>query len=112
MRALIWMVLAVLMISAVSLSASAQQNPGGPGPMMQSGEKRELTPEQFNDMKARALKMIEERRTRLEQEKTCVEAATTMEELRKCRPERPIGPGGGGFRGGPQEEQNRQQPQR
>jgi hypothetical protein len=79
--------------------------------MMQSGEKRDVTPEQFSDMKARALKMIEERRTRLDQEKACVEASTNIEELRKCRPERPMGPGGG-FRGGMQEGQDRQRPMR
>lgn len=107
MRTLTWMVLAVLIVAAVSLTASAQQGPGGPGPMMQSGEKREVSPEQFSEIKARALKMIEERRTRLEQEKSCVEASTNIEELRKCRPERPMGPGGG-FRGGPQEGQERQ----
>ncbi len=72
--------------------------------MMQQGEKREFTPEQFSDLKSRALKMIEERKTRLEQEKACVEAATNIEEFRKCRPERPMGPGGG-FRGGMQEGQ-------
>ncbi len=112
MRTLTLVVLAVLVVlSAVSLPASAQQDIGRPGPMMQSGEKREFTPEQFNDMKARALKMIEERKTRLDQEKSCVETATNMEELRKCRPERPMGPDGG-FRGGMQEGQDRQRPQR
>lgn len=79
--------------------------------MMQ--EQRELTPEQFSDMKARMLKLIEERRTRLEQEKTCVEASTNNEELRKCRPERPVGMGpGGGFRGGMREGTDRQRPMR
>lgn len=112
MRTLTWMVCTVLIAAAVSFTAFAQQGPGGAGPMMQQGEQREVTPEQFNEIKARALKMIEERRTRLDQEKACVEAATNIEELRKCRPERPMGPGGGGSRGGPQEGQDRQRPMR
>jgi len=61
---------------------------------------KEITPEQFPETKARVLKMIDERRTRLDQEKACVQAATNGAELKKCRPERQMGPGGG-MQGGP-----------
>jgi hypothetical protein len=41
-------------------------------------------------MKANVLKMIEERRAKLDQAKACVQAANNAAELRKCRPERPM----------------------
>lgn len=95
--------LLVLILWAPSRAAFAQMDPAGDtGPMMQGDSGKDVSPEQLSDMKSRILAKIEERRKRMEQEKACVEAATTMEELRKCRPE---GPGGGGQRpmgGGPQ----------
>lgn len=95
MRTLVSSVVAVLFLAAFSQATFAQQVPGGgPGPAIQEGSGREFAPEQFPEMKARILKMIEERRARLDQEKACVEAAKKAEELRKCRPERPMGPGG------------------
>lgn len=92
MRAAVYAVFAALFLTAATPAAFAQEYPGGgPGPM---------APEQFSEMKARVLKMIEERKTRLDQEKACVEAATNADELRKCRPERPMmGPGGPGREG-------------
>jgi hypothetical protein len=95
------MVVVVLFLAALSQAVPAQQGPaGGQGPAMREGMGKEITPEQFNETKARVLKMIDERRTRLDQEKTCVEASTNGAELKKCRPERPMGPGGG-MHGGP-----------
>ena len=70
--------------------------------MMHDKGAKEISPEQFAEMKARVLTMLNERKTRLEQEKTCVEASKTADELRKCRPEPPMGPmGGQGGQGGP-----------
>ena len=91
------LVVVVLFLAALSQAVIAQQGPGGgPGPeMMREGMGRELTPEQFSEIKARVLKLIDERRTRLDQEKACVEKAASDTELRKCRPERPMRPGGG-----------------
>jgi hypothetical protein len=108
MRTILTVVLAVLFAAALSQVAFAQGAPEGgqgmgPGPGMQQGGGREITPERFNQMKAHALKMIEERRVKLDQAKACVQAAKNPEELRKCRPEPPMmGPGGRGghFPGG------------
>ncbi len=93
---------AMLFLSAVFQAALAQQAQPfpGAGPMMQGGTGREFAPEQFSETKARILKMLEERKARLEQEKTCVQTANSMEELQKCRPRPPMG-GPGGMQGGP-----------
>jgi hypothetical protein len=56
--------------------------------------RREITPENFSEMKTHMLTMIEKRRTMLDTQKTCVEAAKNAEELKACRPERPMGMGG------------------
>ncbi len=50
--------------------------------------------ENFTDMKARHL-------ARLKEELACVEAATTMEAMRACRPQPPGGRGPGGHGGPP-----------
>lgn len=105
-KAIAGMVVVALFLAALSQGVLAQQGPGGgPGPAMREMTGKEITPEQFPEVKARVLKMIDERRTRLDQEKACVEASKNDAELRKCRPERPMGPGGGmqggGMRGGP-----------
>lgn len=95
------MIVIALSLAAVSQGVFAQQVPAGsPGLAMCEGMGKEMTPEQFNETKARVLKMIDERRTRLDKEKACVEAATNGAELKKCRPERSMGPGGG-MQGGP-----------
>jgi len=92
-----------LVLAALSQVVLAQQVPvGGPGPAMHEMMGKEITPEQFPEVKARVLKMIDERRTRLDQEKACVEASTNGAELKKCRPDRPMGGmKGGGMHGGP-----------
>lgn len=104
MRVAVSFVVAALFLAALSQSVFAQQYPGGGpgGPGMQEGSGKEITPQQFSEIKNRVLKMIEERQTRLTQEKACVEAATSGAELKKCRPERPMGQGGPGghFPGG------------
>jgi len=96
-RAIAPMVVMVLFLAALAQAVLAQQGPAsGPGPgMMREGMGKEFTPEQFSETKARVLKLIDERRTRLDQEKACVEKATNDSELKKCRPERPMHPGGG-----------------
>jgi hypothetical protein len=109
MRTILSFVFAVLLVATLSQVAFAQGAPEGgpgigPGPGMQQGAGKEITPEQFNQMKSNTLKMIEERKARLDQAKACVQAAKNAEELGKCRPERPMmmGPGGRGgkFQGG------------
>lgn len=113
MRVAVRTIVAALFLAALSQPAFAQQSPGsGQGPAMQEGSGKEITPQQFSEMKTRILKMIEERQTRLTQEKACVEAATSGAELKKCRPDRPMGQGGPGgpggqFPGGPGQGQQR-----
>ncbi len=84
-------IVTVLFTLALSQAALAQQGQGTGKPS---------TPEDFKDKQARILKMIEERRAHLDKAKACVEAAKTDEDLQKCRPERPMGMGPGGRRGG------------
>jgi hypothetical protein len=86
-----------LVMSAGAVTVLAQQGQGGgqmggPGPGMRGGmQQQEVTPEQFPEVKARVLKMLDDRKTRLEQERACVEKASNDAELRKCRPEPPMG---------------------
>ncbi len=118
MRTVLSFVFAVLLAATLSQVAFAQGAPEGgpgmgPGPGMQQGAGKEITPEQFNQMKTNVLKMIEERRAKLDQAKACVQAAKNPEELRKCRPERPMmGPGGRGgqFPGGSGQQQPPMEP--
>lgn len=54
---------------------------------------KNITSENFNEVKSAMLLRIEERMKRLNEEKACVEAAGNADELIKCRPQRPEGPG-------------------
>lgn len=100
MRVILRFAIVVLLLAGTSQVALAQQGPGGPAAPGTTG--KTVTPEQFQEIKARILKMIEQRRAKLDEAKTCIEAATNNDELRKCRPERPerMGPGGRRY-GGP-----------
>jgi hypothetical protein len=118
MRTVLSFVFAVLLVATVSQVSFAQGPPEGgpgmgPGPGMHQGAGKEITPEQFNQMKSNMLKMIDERKARLDQEKACVQAAKNAEELRKCKPERPMmrpGGRGGKFPGGPGQERPPMEP--
>jgi len=97
MRSTAIIVLAVLFLAAGGAAVLGQQAPGGgTGPAGPGGAGKEFAPEKFPEFKARVLKMLDERKARLEQEKACVEKAANHEELRKCRPEPPAGRGGHG----------------
>jgi hypothetical protein len=100
MRSILRFAVVVLFLTGISQVSPAQQSPSDQaGP---NGTGKTVTPEQFQERKARILKMIETRKAMLDQATTCVEAATNNDELRKCRPERPEGMGRGGRRrGGP-----------
>jgi hypothetical protein len=89
MKTLFSLAVAVLFLTVFSPNTFAQQQPD-----TQEMRGREITPENFNEMKTHMLTMIEKRRTMLDTEKTCVEAAKNAEELKKCRPERPMRKGG------------------
>lgn len=97
MKTLALFVGAILFSLTLSQAAPAQQSSGeSPGPAVQNETGKTLTPEQFQERKTHVLKMIQERRAKLDQAKACVEAATNIAELRKCRPE-PMGMGPGGM---------------
>jgi hypothetical protein len=86
MNTLVRFVVVVFVLSVFSQAAFAQQAPGdGSGP----GSGKVFAPENFPDAKARILQRLEERRSRIDQEKACVEKAANIEELRKCRPAPP-----------------------
>ncbi len=93
MKRTVRFILVVVLAAALSQIAFAQQGPGPGGG--QGWAAKSATPEQFKEKKDRILKFIEDRRAKLDQAKACVEAATTDEELAKCRPERPAGMGPG-----------------
>jgi hypothetical protein len=101
MRTPFSLAVAVLFLAAFSSNTFAQQPCNGPCPDDQKMMGREITPENFNEMKAHMLTMIEKRKTWLDTEKACVEAAKSADELKKCRPERPMGMGGGMHQNGP-----------
>jgi hypothetical protein len=78
---------------------------------MQEKGGKDMSKESFTDRKARVQKMIEERKTRLEQEKACVDTAKNDDDLMKCRPQRPpMHEGGGMQHGGPMGGQGQQHP--
>jgi len=94
MKVILTFTVATLFVAIFSLVAIAQQNPGGgPSPAVPQGTEKQLTPEQFATMKLRILNMIDERRSKLDEEKACVEAALTPAELRKCKRHHRMGPG-------------------
>ena len=108
MRVVAFMVMVALVMSMGASLVLAQQGPaggpmggpmGGPGPGMGKGMQQEVTPEQFPEFKAQALKNIDERMKRMGEHKACIEKAQTHEEMKKCRPEQPMG--GGQMHGGP-----------
>ncbi len=100
-----YMFVAILVLSVMGTTAWAQQEPGQ-GQGGRNGTGKTFAPENFQEMKTRVLQMLEERKTRLDQEKACVEKAGTMEDLRKCRPEPQMGRGGMGGQGGPREQRS------
>jgi len=101
MKTLFSFAVAVLFLAALSSNTFAQQPQSGPGPDDQMMMRKEITPENFSEMKTHMLTMIEKRRTMLDTQKACVEAAKSADELKKCRPERPMGMGGGMHQNGP-----------
>jgi len=105
MRVVAVMVVVVLVMgvgASLVLAQQGQMGGPGPGPGMGKGMQQEVTPEQFPEFKAQALKNIDERIKRMGEHKACIEKAQTHEEMRKCRPEQPMG-GGQMHRGpGPQ----------
>ncbi len=86
-------------LAVTSLGTAFAQMSQGEGRRPAFKSDTEMTNDEYSGMKKRALLMIEERRKRLEEEKACVEAATNISELRKCRPQPPRGQGGA-FQGG------------
>lgn len=113
MKIFVSMAASLLIVLVFSVFVLAQQGPGaGPGPGFQQGTGKQVTPEQFTGMKTHVLNMIEARRAKLDEAKACATAATTPDELRKCRPEHPMGGRGPGMRGqrGPGMQQPQQQP--
>lgn len=87
-----WAVILTILICSAAFAAPAgaqmnEERGPGPGPGMRGESAKEMTAEQFDAVKEKVLKMFERRQKRLDGEKACVEAATNMEEMRKCRPE-------------------------
>ncbi len=83
---------AVLMVFIVFSGVSFSQPPAEDTPGF-IAEDKEIPPGNFEELKSLILKRIDDRMKRLQDEKTCVEVAKNSEELKKCKPERPGGPG-------------------
>lgn len=79
----------MVLIAGIAAGPVSAQMAGDSGNRPAFREGGEITHEQFPEMKTRILSMIEERRKRLEEEKACVETASSPAELRKCRPQPP-----------------------
>ena len=89
------LILAVMLLTAFSHISLTQTYAADGNPPVFKGEgDKEISSENFSEIKAGLLKRIEFRAKRLNEEKVCVEAAKDMSELKKCKPERPDGPGG------------------
>lgn len=104
MNKYLWIVV-VLVLTAAASAALAQQEPGQ-AQGSRNGQGKTFAPENFQDLKTRVLQILEERRTRLEQEKACVEKTENMQDLQKCRPEPQRGHGGREGQGGPREQRS------
>jgi hypothetical protein len=98
-RAVITAVILSMVFAAAAFAAESNEPPQGPAPS-------------FEQRKAEVLEFLDQRITRQQQEKACVEAAKNPDELKACRekygppnrpggPVRPGGPGGHGAPGGP-----------
>ena len=81
-----------LMIFIVFTGVSFSQTPPEGKPGLTAGD-REMPPQNFDERKAWILKRIDDRMKKTQAEKACVEAAKNIDDLNKCRPARPEGPG-------------------
>jgi hypothetical protein len=82
-KGLIMVVVSFLAVGPAAVLAQQGQM-GGPGPGGQEGMQKQFAPKQFPEVKAQRLKMIDERRARLDQERACAEKTANREELQKC----------------------------
>jgi hypothetical protein len=99
-RAMVFIFTVVLLSAFAKVSFSEMRAENMP-PSHGIGAKN-ITPENFNEVKSGILQKIEERLKRLNEEKACVQAASSADELKKCRPQRPEGPGHRGMQKPPQ----------
>jgi len=90
-KAMVFIFTAVLLIAFAKVSFSEMQAENMP-PSHGMGMKN-ITPENFNEVKSNILQKIDERLNRLNEEKACVQASSNADELKKCRPQRPDVPG-------------------
>jgi hypothetical protein len=80
---------ALLMCSTVAMAEEPAAAPDGGGkPRAERGERGDRPKPDFNEMKAKILKKMDEHRA-------CVQAAADFEALKACRPHRQGGEGGG-----------------
>ena len=90
-KAMVFIFTVVLLSAFAKVSFSEMRGENMP-PSHGMGAKN-ITSENFSEAKAGILQKIEERLKRLNEEKVCVQAAGNADELKKCRPQRPEGPG-------------------
>lgn len=72
--------------------AFAEDQPGGPGGMMDPAAKEA----RFNEKKQQVLKGMNQFMTEMQKRQACIEAATTPEAMHACFPQRGMGEGKGG----------------
>lgn len=83
-RAIVFILAAMLLLSVSSVSFG--QSPTENTLPMRGFQGREITPENFNQVKSDILQRMAERMKRITEEKACVEAASNPDELKKCMP--------------------------
>lgn len=79
--AAIFTAMLLVMFPEVSFS----QAPPEGAPPSRGLQGKEITPENFNEVKSSIIKRIDDRLMKLTEEKTCVKAANNADELKKCR---------------------------
>ncbi len=85
MKMTIVFILAAMLLLSYASASFGQAPPENTTPM-RGFQGREITPENFNQVKSDILQRMAERMQRITEENACVEAASNPDELKKCRP--------------------------
>jgi len=92
MKRILVIVIAAVFVFSMAQSLFAQAPADGTPPMLRGDKPAQ--PQSFEETRASILKRIDDRIRRSTEERACVDASKNMDELKKCRPERPAPPGG------------------
>jgi len=88
---------ATVVMAQDDASAPAPAAPAAAAPATQGSSHKGRHEMKFADRKAHALKSLEKRAAKLQQQQACVQASTDKESLKACFPKRGQGKGKGGW---------------